>query len=352
MSRGFEMPASVRVSVDGGAWFVSFSSGGAEEDAYPETAAEAAARLAMEFEGREAEFAAKCWGGDVGIAIPLAGSDGLVVDFSEVQKARMKKKGAKAKRYQKKLSRQQRQYALQKAAATKRGEKLRRVSGKQAKTILAMKKQAAYAGNVRDDVAHKATTKLAGDDRYVAYAMENLKIANMVRAPKPKPDPENPGGFLPNGAAAKAGLNKAIHSAMWGRFAGFLEYKARGKGKLFLRVDPKHTSQECSACGSVSPENRTSQALFCCQACGHSENADINAAKVVKKRMCRMVLDGLVAEAPKAKKVSARKGKIAAAESREGDPGGPPLPAEEQSPESQGSLAAPKKRESSCFRAR
>ena len=37
--------------------------------------------------------------------------------------------------------------------------------------------------------------------------MEDLAIANMVRRAKPVADPDNPGQFLPNGAAAKTGLN-------------------------------------------------------------------------------------------------------------------------------------------------
>ncbi|MHB1757787.1 MAG: zinc ribbon domain-containing protein [Leptospirillum sp.] len=47
---------------------------------------------------------------------------------------------------------------------------------------------------------------------------------------------------------------------------------------MVLRVDPRHTSQTCAACGHVSPENR-SQAVFRCVSCGHMDHADLNAAK-------------------------------------------------------------------------
>ncbi|MFL6217217.1 MAG: zinc ribbon domain-containing protein, partial [Actinomycetes bacterium] len=40
---------------------------------------------------------------------------------------------------------------------------------------------------------------------------------------------------------------------------------------------PAYTSQRCSACGHVAPENRESQA-FRCVACGHQGHADVNAA--------------------------------------------------------------------------
>jgi hypothetical protein len=48
----------------------------------------------------------------------------------------------------------------------------------------------------------------------------------MVAKPKPKPDPDRPGVFLPNGAQAKAGLNKAILGSCWGQVADMVTYKA------------------------------------------------------------------------------------------------------------------------------
>ena len=48
------------------------------------------------------------------------------------------------------------------------------------------------------------------------------------------------------------------------------------------------TSQECSECGYVSPTNRDRE-KFICQECGHHEDADVDAAKIILKRG----LDGL-----------------------------------------------------------
>lgn len=50
--------------------------------------------------------------------------------------------------------------------------------------------------------AHKTALAMVRD--YDVIAHERLSVANMVRTPKPKLDPGIPGGFLPNGAAAKA----------------------------------------------------------------------------------------------------------------------------------------------------
>src|SRR5690606_11111723 len=48
----------------------------------------------------------------------------------------------------------------------------------------------------------QTTTTLARD--YDLIAIENLNITGMVRRHRPKPDPNQPGACLPNGARAKA----------------------------------------------------------------------------------------------------------------------------------------------------
>jgi IS605 OrfB family transposase len=58
----------------------------------------------------------------------------------------------------------------------------------------------------------------------------------------------------------------------------FIGYKARLFGVPVYLVDPKHTSQRCSACGHTERRNRKSQAEFCCVRCGHAASADYNAA--------------------------------------------------------------------------
>jgi putative transposase len=66
----------------------------------------------------------------------------------------------------------------------------------------------------RLDHAHKTALTLIREFDVIAH--EKLAISNMVRCPKPKLDPAQPGVFLPNGSAAKAGLNQSIHDAGWG----------------------------------------------------------------------------------------------------------------------------------------
>jgi putative transposase len=64
----------------------------------------------------------------------------------------------------------------------------------------------------------------------------------------------------------------------------FIEYKARMAGIPVVVVDPKHTSQQCSACGHIARSNRRTQTRFSCQACGHEANADCNAALNIRSR--------------------------------------------------------------------
>lgn len=128
-------------------------------------------------------------------------------------------------------------------------------------------------GNRRTDFIEQTTTHLA--TTYQRAAIENLNVRSMVKRPAPKPDEH--GGYSPNGAAAKSGLSRAIHASLWGTFAQRLTDKMD-----VHHVPAKYTSQRCHECGHTSPENRESQARFQCTMCGHTANADTNAAKNIR----------------------------------------------------------------------
>src|ERR1700691_5276013 len=127
------------------------------------------------------------------------------------------------------------------------------------------------------NAAHQLSRQLVNN--YDLFVVENLKIKNMLRAPKAKPDPDQLGAYLPNGAAAKAGLNRSIHDAGWATLLSLLSYKAESAGRTVVMVDAHYTSQTCFECGHVEPGNRVSRAEFRCCKCGHEDHADINAAR-------------------------------------------------------------------------
>jgi len=138
----------------------------------------------------------------------------------------------------------------------------------------------AYAANVRHDFAHKASRKIVDSEAEV-FVFEDLKVRNMTKAPKPRN--AGNGRYLPNGAAAKAGLNRSMLESAWAKVRQFTAYKARKANKLVIAVPPDGASQECSKCSHTHPDNRKSQLLFVCQNCGFTENADHNASLVIKK---------------------------------------------------------------------
>lgn len=55
--------------------------------------------------------------------------------------------------------------------------------------------------------------------------------------------------------------------------------KAREVGIDVVKVKPKYTSQRCSECGCICNRNRPDQKTFKCVECGHTTNADFNAAR-------------------------------------------------------------------------
>ncbi|MGH3310963.1 MAG: RNA-guided endonuclease InsQ/TnpB family protein [Streptomyces sp.] len=153
----------------------------------------------------------------------------------------------------------------------------------------AVEKVAKLHGKVRRqrlDHAHKTALALVREHDFIAH--EDLKIRNMVGTAAPKPDLDRPGAFLPNGAAAKAGLNRSIADAGWGVFLAILHAKAESAGREVIAVDPRNTSRRCPECGHTAKENRPTQEKFHCQACGHSAHADtVGALNVLRAGLVR-----------------------------------------------------------------
>jgi putative transposase len=100
--------------------------------------------------------------------------------------------------------------------------------------------------------------------------------------------------------AAKSGLNRSMLDVAPYQIRQMLEYKAAWYGGELRATPAPNTSRECSVCGCIHADNRRSQAEFLCVACGHHENADFNASKVIKAR-------GLLVSACGSSRVAGRK---------------------------------------------
>jgi putative transposase len=108
------------------------------------------------------------------------------------------------------------------------------------------------------DLNHKMSRKV------VDYALKNN--AGIVL--------ENLSGIRKTKKQAKS-FRYSLYSWSFYQLGSFIEYKAKLLGVPVVKIDPAYTSQQCSRCGLLG--NR-SKKHFECPACGHVENADVNAS--------------------------------------------------------------------------
>jgi putative transposase len=148
----------------------------------------------------------------------------------------------------------------------------KRGSHRRKKAVQAYAKAHRKVANQRRDFQHKEARKLVQEHQLIVF--EDLEIRNVSRRAKPQQD-EN-GKYLANGAAAKSGLNKSILDAGWGQFQHIVSYKAAWAGRTVVLVNPRYTSQVCSQCG-VARKKDLSERWHSCE-CGAQLDRDTNAA--------------------------------------------------------------------------
>ena len=152
----------------------------------------------------------------------------------------------------------------------KKGQPSKSPSKRWLKAKAALQQFHAKQRRKRMDAIHKLTAVLTSGEHYDAIMMEDLNVKRMTTRKRGK------------GRRAKAKLNSAILSQAWGEIRRQLQYKSEQAGIAFRVVNPAYTSQQCSQCGHTERKNRLTQAVFRCVACGHTSNADLNAAMNIK----------------------------------------------------------------------
>ena len=188
---------------------------------------------------------------DAGVAQRITLSDGRHIDRRNLDRRKLR-------RLQRCVSRARRGSASRRRKVAALGKEWQRV----------------YERNRGDE--HQLSAALVGE--YDFFGVEDLQIRNMVRSAAGTI--EEPGSNV----AAKSGLNRSILEQSWGSLYAKIEYKAASAGVRFVRVPPHHSSQTCAECGVVDAASRQSQAAFHCQHCGHTGNADVNAARIILRR--------------------------------------------------------------------
>lgn len=149
----------------------------------------------------------------------------------------------------------------------------RKGSARRERTKRAIARLSAREVDRRNDWIEQTTTRLVRE--FDRITIEDLQVKNMVRSASGTI--ETPGVNV----AQKRGLNRSIHRQSWAKWRTRLEQKAAAATEQcqVIAVNPRGTSQRCACCGHTEPDNRESQTVFVCRACGHRANADVNAAK-------------------------------------------------------------------------
>ncbi|MFE5588623.1 RNA-guided endonuclease InsQ/TnpB family protein, partial [Kitasatospora sp. NPDC056531] len=189
---------------------------------------------------------------DRGVKVAATTSEGRFHDRAFATPGEM----ARLRRLQQKLSRQ------------KKGSNRRRA------TVTAINQITGRVRNRRADFCAWTANRITG--RAALVVLEDLRTRNMTASAAGTI--EQPG----RNVRQKAGLNRAILDKGWHLLELALRNAARHTGSSVVLVNPAYTSQTCHACGHCAPENRESQAVFRCAACGHRDHADVNAAKNIK----------------------------------------------------------------------
>jgi putative transposase len=192
--------------------------------------------------------------------VPTLGIDLGVANFAGMSDGRLVKPLAALKGQQRRLRRYQRSVS-------------RKVKGScnRKKAVVKLRALHRRIAQQRSDWLHKLTSDLA--DEHPVIAIEDLKVAAMSASARG--NAAQPGTKV----RQKAGLNRSILDQAWGEFGRQLEYKLAAVGGALVRVDPAYTSRTCCVCGHESADNRKTQSVFACVACGHAAHADVNAAK-------------------------------------------------------------------------
>ncbi len=183
-------------------------------------------------------------GVDMNVA-QVATSDGEIIRLDD---ARLERLECRKRRYQRRMERQ--------VIKSKRREVTKQRLSKVCRNIRCF----------RDNWQHHASKRVAA--KAGAVIVEKLNTKGMTASAK--------GTMNEPGRRVRryAGLNKAILNTGWSGLKQKLGYKSA----YLLEMNPQYTSQTCSRCGFIDAANRPTQAKFKCLACGHTDNADVNAA--------------------------------------------------------------------------
>lgn len=245
VDHGTAVIKSATVSHRGGRWFVSFT---------------VWVQRACGLEGRRPDRPA--WNRVVGVDWSCADALGIVA-FPDGQAVRVPNPRA-YRVIEDRLARLQQCQARCKPGSNRHRKYARRIARLQNR-----------ARNVRTDAIHKYTHWLATS--FSVVVTETLNVRGMTAAPAPKPNPDEPGRFLPNGRAAKSGLAKSVLDAAPAAIDRQLAYKTGWYGSVHLRYPPFEQSTGVCGCGAKAKLTLADR-TWTCSGCGTTHDRDTQAA--------------------------------------------------------------------------
>ena len=177
----------------------------------------------------------KAIGIDLGIASLVTTSDGKKIEGV-----------VDTRKLEKKLAKEQRRLSRKKKGSNNRKKQKIKVARVYEKIA-----------NKRKDHLHKVTARIISENQVVCA--ENLNVAGMIK---------------------NHHLAKSIAAQSFATALGFLEYKAREKGKIFIQVDRWFASSKtCHECGTKADAMPLKIRSWQCKSCGARHDRDINAAQ-------------------------------------------------------------------------
>lgn len=226
-------------------------------------------------------------GVDMGIAVMAALSTG---EMRENPKS-LERHERKLSGLQRKLSRQiehaKSKAGIQKGRAIPSGTKIV-FSNRMLETKRRIQRAHEDISGIRSNAQHQLSAELT--KRFGVIAIEDLNVKGMTASAKGTA--AAPGKKV----AQKSGLNRSLLNVGLGELRRQLEYKAKRTGAVLIAVNPAYTSQACSVCGAVDKDSRKSQSVFVCTSCGHTANADHNAARNIRTKGLARQAEGIEAK--------------------------------------------------------
>jgi putative transposase len=187
------------------------------------------------------------------------------------------RKGLKYKASSLVLLRKQSRRVLKELENSKKNKTKFKLGSNHRKTQSKINKFTKKIANQKNDLYHKISTALT--NKFDLIVVEDLKTKNMSKSSK--------GNEIIHGnkVKQKSGLNRTILNASFYQFVSMIQYKTTMlNDKLYVKVNPQYTSQECSQCGNIDKANRPKQDKFKCTACGFEINPDIQASQTILNR--------------------------------------------------------------------